>query len=378
MDSFDAELQKAKDIIAKSEHIALLLPERPDTDEYAAAEAIAAACAAAGKHTAFLASVGADAPTPPDAFTAVLNPSPLTREFVISIDTARSPISQLRYEKRDDKIEVILSPKTSPVSEDALSFREGNVQCDSVIAINIPDIEALAPIPGIEPAFFAETPLIALRRSGAEGAAYGDADLAPPEAKDASLCEIAYRFITSALGPLPDAAAATALLVGITASGDGFQSFASAEAHRAAADLITAGADPRRAAQIASKSYPLALRQLIARASVRSKETDHGRVLWSFLTADDFEKTGRGPDDAPHVLSGLASILSPHPISVLFWQDPARRTVRAALRAEPAILSAIAAQEPGVSHNPSLTIAAEFEHFAAAEERIATLLRAVL
>ena len=42
-------------------------------------------------------------------------------------------VGQLRYEKTERGLEVILSPKSTPIKEQYLSFREGKMLCDDEI-----------------------------------------------------------------------------------------------------------------------------------------------------------------------------------------------------------------------------------------------------
>lgn len=372
----EAEKQKARELIAKSEHVALLLPPRPSIDCMAAAEVITRAILAQDKHVGFLPNVSSDSLPPPEAFAKVLNPNALTREFVIAVDTAESPISQLRYEKHEGRLEIILSPKTLPIRENALSFREGKLQCDCLVAIGVADVEALSPAAlGVEPQFFTETPIIAIGNSPGQKS-YGEVNLI--SAQEASLSELAHEFVKAVSGGPLDGRAATMLLTGIISATDNFRSPVLVATHLAAAELLQIGADQTVAASIADTRRPFSLLQLVARASVRSKESEEGRVLWSFLTAEDFEKTGRGSADASTVLSALPRFFSPHPIEILLWQDPASRVVRGILRAPPPVLDAIAAREAGEISNPTFVIAAAFGNFLDAEERITTLLREVL
>lgn len=375
MESFETELQKAKDLVAKSEHIALLLPERPDTDCYAAAEAIARACETLGKHVGFLPSIAADASKAPEAFTMVLNPKPLTREFIIGIETTQVPIAQLRYEKHDDRIDVILSPKSAPITEDSFSFHEGRIQCEAVMTLNIPDIEALPPLAGVDPAFFTETPIIALGNTP-EHKSYGEANLV--SGANAPLSQIAYILIINALSTQPDTDTATALLAGIIAHTNSFSASVQSTTHTTAADLLTRGADHSRATTIAQRDQPFPLRQLIARAGVRSKEDVEKGILWSFLTAEDFEKTGRTHADVPTVSRALAYAFAPHQVLILLWQDTRLKQVHASVLGERSLLDAITSREPGTSQSPVVTLAADFNNFVDAEERIASLLREVL
>lgn len=372
----DTELAKAKDLLAKSEHIALLLPDKPDMDCMAAAEAIARACETRGKHAGFLPGVQYEAGSFPDVFAAILNPAPLTREFIISIATSRIPVAELRYEKHDDRVEIILSPKTLPIREDSLSFREGKVQCDCLIALGIADLESIPHREGIAPEFFTETPIIAVGNDTAHKK-YGEVNLVSSPATP--LSEVAYGIAAGALGAKPDADTATLLYAGIMRRTDYFRAPVGKDTHKTVSDLLALGADQRRARMLADSTRPFALTQLVARASVRSKEDPAGNaVLWSFLTAEDFEKTGRNPADADDVLRALRNVFGERRVSILLWQDPHMKRVHAALTGDAAVLDAMSAREPGSRQDTSLMLVGDFESFIAAEERLATLLREIL
>jgi len=377
-DNMDAETekQKAKDLIAKSEHIALLLPPRPSIDCLAAAEVLSRALGAGDKQVGFLPSVSIDAPRPPEVFTRILNPRSLTREFIIAIDTTASPVAQLRYEKRDDRIEIILSPKSFPIREDAFSFTEGKLQCDCLIALGIPDIEALPTAGlGITPQFFTETPIIALSNL-AQQKPYAEVNLL--SAEEAPLSELAYEFIKTVSGGAPKPEEATLLYSGFLHHTRNFRSPILISTHLAAAELLQIGADPTAAGLLAQADRPFPLLQLVARASVRSKEDPHRRTLWSFLTAEDFEKTSRRDTDTLSVLEALDGFFPPHPVGVLLWQDLYTRRIRGMLRGPKPMLAALATREPGQIHSPALVLDTDFADFMQAEERISALLDQVL
>ena len=280
------EIQKARDLLTGAEHVAILLPAHPTLDALAAAEVIARVLAGHGKYVGFLPSVAADVSSLPPAFDRVKHPLPLIRERIIAIDTTQAPIGQLRYEKHDSRIEIILSPKSGAIREDTFSFRDGKIQCDALIAIAVPDIEEISiEAMDLTQQFFTETPIVNI--GNAEGHKdYGEANLLSPTA--GSLSEIASACITQIDSAQPDTETATLLLAGLIHNTRNFAVPVRVGAHLAAADLLGRGADQHAAAGMAGMDKPLSLSQLIARAQVRSKETDEGRVLWAFLTPKNF------------------------------------------------------------------------------------------
>lgn len=370
------DTQKAIELLEKSEHAAILLPPEPDIDCWASAEVLARALEEKGKTIGFLPTVRAGHADPPPAFKKVLNSSPLAREFIVSLDTASSPASQLRYEKHNDRIDVIFSPKTVAIRKDAFSFRDGNVQCDCIIALGIPDVEVVTRHPDMDPRILTEVPIINMDTS-AENRKYGEVNLVSEE--KTSLSEIICQLLQSSDNWAPAGETATLLLAGIMAATDSFTlPIASGAAMTASSGLISAGASYAAARDLARADHTLPLLQLASRAAVRSKENGTTGVLWSFLTAEDFEKTGRQGADITFVLRHLSALLPPQKIHVLLWQDPQEKNIRAILGADAPVLEAIANQESGSFQSPRLALHARFSNFQEAEEHIDSLLKRAL
>ena len=369
------DTQKALEILEKSEHVAILLPPDPGIDCAAAAEALARALKENGKNVGFVPVERAQTIPLPEIFTHVLNSPGLIREFVVSLDTSASPVSQLRYEKHDDRIDVIFSPKSGPVRKEALTFRDGNAQCDCIAALGVPDIETSEAAGDIYPRLFSDAPIINIDIAP-ENRRYGEAQLVSTD--KTSLSEIVSEMLQQRNGWAPAGESATILLAGIMATADSFASpFVSAGALHAAGALILSGASYGRARDIARHAHTLPAVQLSSRAAVRSKKDDMG-VLWSFLTAEDFEKTGRGSRDLHFVMRHLSSLMPPHKAHVLLWQDTGEKSVRALLRADAPALETVLARESGSFQSPHLALDARFSNFQDAEERVASLLKDAL
>lgn len=370
------DTQKAIELIEKSEHIAFLLPPDPGIDCIAAAEVLARALEDKGKTIGFLPTVEKDHAVPPPIFRKILNPAPLTKEFIVSLNTAAAPISQLRYEKHDDRIDIILSPKSSPVRQDLFSFREGNVQCDCIIAFTIADIETIAGHQQLDPRLLDDTPIINID-TAEENRRYADVNLVIPE--KASSSEIVYALLQSMPGAAPAGETATIILAGIMDATDSLRApSVQAATLNAASSLLASGANYAVAQALARSPHALSLLQLASRAAVRSKEDAESGTRWSFLTAEDFEKTGRSAGDVSLVLTHLSSLLGPAHTHALLWQDPEERNIRATLHADTPFLEEVAIREPGTFHSPYLTLALQFPNFQDAEERIALLLKEVI
>ena len=369
------DTQKAIELLEKSEHIAIVLPSQPTLDHLVSAEVLAQILTARQKHIGFLTSLPKEALPQSDFFKHIYEAKPLLREFIVSIDTISSPLSQLRYEKGEDKIDVILSPKNSPFKKEAISFKSGELQCDAAIMLGITDPESLTQ-DTLEAEFLTNTPLLNIDYSP-ENKNYGEINLLDTE--KISLSELVYSLISAFDPSSLTADKTTLLLAGITEQTRSF-STASTNANTllTASELMRLGARLPVAQELNRNSLPLSLAQLTGRATVRSKINEDSKVLWSFITAEDYEKTGRSTADIPVVLDNLQKNLPPGRVLVLLSQQPEDKTVSATLAGELTILEKIHNQELAEFQSPHLLLAKTFSAFQEAEEYVASLIRNLL
>lgn len=361
---------KACEFVEKSHHLALLLPPEPNLDCLASAEALIWTLEKREKQIGLFSGVARQHLPQPEFFPKLTVSPTLPKEFVISLNTASSPVSQLRYEKTEERIDIIFSPQGNLISPQAVSFREGKMLCDGAIAIGIADLESL---PGLTPQFLSDIPILNIGLAG-ESKNYGEVNLVSPE--KSSLAEITYDLITALnQDPLPPSSA-TLLLGAILRETNHFTTRTSADTLMTSSELMRLGAELARAQELTKEAKAPQLTQLLGRATVRSR-LEKG-VLWSFLTAEDFEKTGRTAQDINQVLSHLDQEFPPRKVAALLWHNPEDNMVKATLAGEKRILETIAARGAGKFQSAHLQISAPFGSFREAEEILTSLLDGVL
>lgn len=436
------DLKKAIALIDQSSSFGILLPETPDFDTLAAAEALVSMLWSDPKVTGLLSPTALPADTDQTVFPKLTSPTPLLKEFIISVDTSHAPVSQLRYEKPDNlnRIDIILTPKLSALGKEQVSFREGAIRCDLLIAIGVPNIERLSNIADFPPDFFTENKLVNID-IGDTNAAYGEANVVDIDC--ASRSELVWQILASRLAlraaviasgdarperqrgepssPLP-ANISTLLLAGILSATRGLTApTATADAFAAVAELMRLGARHADAQKMISHAYrpaspelqrgeqageqsqqlPLSLLQLCARASVRSKQDEQDSILWSFLTLEDFAKTNRTADDVPTVLEYIRTTLPKNSVTALLWQDPSdyiradashfdhdesghggdpqsNAPIRVLLAGDQQTLDAIANKEETGETERGICLTASFPSFRDAEEHVRALIRTAL
>mgnify|MGYP001608964634 CR=1 FL=1 len=374
--AFDPDqIQKALDLTEKSERMALVLPAEPDLDCLASAEAIYRALEAKNKIVGLVARPKFElrSNSVHELLAKLSASTPLIKEFVISVNTSQSPVSQLRYEKEENELRIILSPKSSAVNAQAVSFSEGKITCDAIIAIGVSNTEQLRALTGFTSDVLAEIPILNMDIS-AENKKYGTANLISDS--PSSFTEAAYYFIHN----LPNASftkeLATLILTGIMYRTNSFRSHSlSADSHSIASEMMRNGANYRIALELAYQWKPLELLQLFGRASVRSKINPDDNVLWSFITEEDFRKTGRSRSDIPSVLHHLETMFPPHQLRIVLWQDSGMKDVHATLAGDTALLEILSSRIASRQENQLLEISSLFQTFQEAETAIALIIK---
>jgi nanoRNase/pAp phosphatase (c-di-AMP/oligoRNAs hydrolase) len=403
------DITKALELIDQSSSFGILLPERPDFDTLAAAEALAQMLSGDQKVAGLLSPAALPGDTDKAAFPKLTGPAQLLKEFVISVDTSHTPVAQLRYEKPENRIDIILTPKLAPLGEDAISFHEGTIRCDCLVAVGVPDIERLANLADFAPDFFTENKIINIDTLEAN-TRYGEANCI--DTGKVSRCELLAKLLAAQIMPATGQTAplashnsaaagllspdiATLLLAGIlSATRELASPNTPAETFAAVAKLMCLGGSHIGAQKLLyrqNRATPLSLMQLFARAAVRSKYDDDTNTLWSFLTSEDFAKTGRTPDDISAVLEYVSTGLTKNRITVLLWQDPGQMSggqsqehlrsptaMRVLLSGDRAILDALANKEEHDQIDQGIRLQKTFQSFRDAEEYVHSLIRTAL
>lgn len=369
------DTSRAIELLEDARRVGILVPAELDVDTLSSAEALGRVLRLQGKHAGLL------RPLPPDSlphhiFSFLASAPQLLREFIVSVATAPNPVSELRYEKLEDRIEIILSPQSVAIGQDAVSFREGAIQCDLVMALGIADIESIPEPSGIEPDFFTKTPIINLD-TAPENTRWGEANLIG--ADTAPLSHITFGLASQWRRDAIDQEVATLLLTGIVSRTQAFRAAGlSADILQSSADLLRLGASHLTSHEILRANRSLPLFQLLGRASIRSKLQAGKDFLWSFLTAEDFEKTGRTSRDIGLVMRHLQTEFPTRDGVLLLWQDPADLLVRAALAGSERMLEAVQSRAAAELQSPYLNLTTPYPAFQDAERDLGALLTEIL
>lgn len=369
----EEQLQKIIELVEKSEYVSVFLPPNARLDHLAAAEVLVSLLEERGKQVGFLSKPEPERALAPDYFKRIFSIKAPPKEFVVSIKTTESPVSQLRYEKQPDGVDIILSPKSSPLDSQMVSFREGKVLCDLAILLGIGDADNFTGADCLNPEFFTETPLINVDFSE-KNKKYGEVNLVDENCS--SLSEIIYDLAAAFREEPLSGEQATMLLTGILNQTEKFRSpKTNADTLMSSSELLRLGASREKAFELNQQATPLSLLQLFGRAAIRSKTNEDEQIVWSFLIPEDFSKTSRTGEDAPEVLRHLKDTLPPRKFLILLWQEPGENSVQAVVSASLNNLLMLENKENGEIKNGLFFSQTTSPTFKEAEERLGALLK---
>jgi len=296
--------EQLKNFLEKSKEVLLLIPESPSGDAIGSAWAfyfflkqknIGATIAFANhfpEKFSFL-------PKPENIQTEISG----ARDFVLSFDTTRNKIKDLRTEKTDGKFTIYLTPEKGTLDPRDFSFILARFKYDLVIVLDSPDLEQLGQIHESNPDLFFEVPVVNIDRRGSNEN-FGQINLVDVTAS--SVSEIIYRLLEF-IDPLSiDQPMAECLLAGIISATDSFQQKnTTPKALLASAALMDKGADQQKIIHWLFKNHPLPLLKLWGRAMSKLKWEEDLGLAWAELTLEDFVQSRSNPEQLPQVLEKL-------------------------------------------------------------------------
>lgn len=363
-------------LIEKAKHIGLILPQDPNHDVLATAEVLVRFLLSRALYVGMVTRIDLTSLTRETTFPMLTSLKTLTKEFVVSLDTGRAPISQLRYEKTDGRVDIIISPSSYSILQDHVSFREGSTQCDCIIALGVDDIEQInATMRDKHFSSFSETPIITMSISE-KHKNYGEVNLI--DSTLSSLAELAYRFLASFPDYTIPSESATLLLSGILHHTQDFSVLAHAHTLLSSHELIGLGAEYEAARILSRISIPFSLMPLMGRALARSRMDEHKKIVWSLVTKEDFTLTRRLPQDIPDILDRIKKEFPLARACVLLWQDPDDESIRVRIAADTRLLKLLAKKARGDFSDMHSELADAYDSFSDAESATLTLLDAIL
>ncbi|MDD4900966.1 MAG: DHH family phosphoesterase [Patescibacteria group bacterium] len=225
------------------------------------------------------------------------------RNFIISLDITNTKVSQIKYQRGENKLNFIISPKDGWFTEDDIDSGTSGFRHDLIIVLDTPDLETLGRVYDNDTEFFYQTPIINLdHNSTNEG--FGQINFV--ELTAVSTSEIVFSLIDSYSRDLIDEDIATCLLAGMIAETKSFKTNnVTPRALLTASQLMSLGGRREEIVNHLYRSRSLNILKLWGRVLARLLATSDNRLVWSTLSSADFVKTNSTEKDLTDVIDEL-------------------------------------------------------------------------
>ena len=252
---------------------------------------------------------------------------PKSNDFLISLDIAKTAVEQLSYKVEGKALEILITPKGDRSFEQKdVTTRVLKNSFDVIITLNVHDLDQLGKLYSENTDLFFNTPIVNFDHH-ASNEGYGKINIVDIQA--AATAQIVYRFIEALEkdqvngATFLDAEIATALLTGITAETESFQTYATTpEVFGIASKLCNAGANQQEIIRYLFKTKSLSALNLWGRVLARLKQSDDKKIVWSLLSNDDFVKSRANYKDIEGAMQELlATIPGSEILFVLYEKD---------------------------------------------------------
>lgn len=255
------------------------------------------------------------------------------RDLIVTIDCREDPAStKMHHEIQGNKINIIITPHTNPLSKDHVTFSEGPIPFDCIICVDAGGVEQFGKIYDRSTELFNLAPVINIDHH-ASNTGFGkinlvdimapstttmllplieslgeNLDVATNDSQGGTPQPRPSQPIDSHSTSLIDADIATLLLAGLITDTGSFQNpNTTPDAFAIAAKLISFGARQQEIIRNIYKTKKLSTLRLWGRTLSKIQYDEKHKMVWSVLTQKDFADIGSTPDETEGVIDELMS-----------------------------------------------------------------------
>jgi phosphoesterase RecJ-like protein len=284
--------QQTVELIEGAKNILVVSHKNPDGDSLGCLVALKIALEKLNKQVALAC---ADSPNRVFAFLpridGILSEIKFTRDLIISLSLQNAQLDKLGYRrnKKENAIDIIITPKDGKFSEDDVSVKSSGSKFDLIIVVDTPNLERLGSI--AQPAdIFYEIPTINIDHHPSNER-FGKVNWVELIATSTAEILVSLLEALSKDVHLIDKDVATALLTGLIYDTSSFQNVnTTPKSLTVAAQLVAAGGRQQEIIKNLYKTKTLGTLKLWGIILSSVKEDKIHRFLWSAVTREDVEK----------------------------------------------------------------------------------------
>jgi nanoRNase/pAp phosphatase (c-di-AMP/oligoRNAs hydrolase) len=316
----------AKNILERSQTIAIAPGEDFKGDAFAASLVLFSILKKLGKNTTFLAK---EVPARLRSLQKEMVLLP-RQETIFTIDIRGKQLSQLRYEKIEDKLAIYLTLEKGSIKESDIflapapgfSFPNEMSQLlpDLVVSCGISHAELLKKTLSFESIPSVSSARVLNIDNDIENTGFGSLNLI--DHLSPSISEIVGYFILTEYGELVDKYIATILLAGLLLGSQNFRHHNTGpKTFELAAVLLEKGADHQLVVKHLYKTKSAAQLRLLGRALEKLEAKRDINITLTSLTQTDFDSTGTSSKDLAFVFEELKTHFWKTDSLVLLWES---------------------------------------------------------
>jgi len=229
------------------------------------------------------------------------------KDFIISINTSNASVQHVNHERKEDHLEITISPKLGTFLPEDVTFGDGKPKFDLIFVLDSSNLELTGKTYKEYPDLFYETPIINIDHH-ASNEYFGKVNIVDITAT--STAEIILSLVESIENdkPLMDADIATCLLNGVITDTGSFQNAnTTPKAFSIAAQLLAAGARQQEIIKHVYKTHPLTTLKLWGKALAKLQYNEEAKMVWSSLSREDFKESNAQEHETSGVIDELLS-----------------------------------------------------------------------
>ena len=248
-------------------------------------------------------------------FSAIQSELENAKFFIISLDTIKTKIKNLKYRLTSERLDIVLFPEAGSSLPEQITTHAGGFAYNTAIILGCSDLDSLGSLYTAQPAFWQETSLINIDASPANEA-FGQINLINPKAS--SVSEIVWQLFSDKLD-LIDANIATCLLAGIIMATNNFKSAnLSPQTLSVAADLINLGARREEIINQLYRNKKFDTLQIWGSALTELSVSGEAKLAWTKLNFADFKSADLKRQDLIALAEELIGNLPSLEIVIIF------------------------------------------------------------
>lgn len=224
-------------------------------------------------------------------------------QFIITIDTEQTGLSELSYDIKDGKLRIFVTPKTGYITTEQMKTAQTEFRYDLIITLDTPDLVSLGSVYTNSENFFYSTPIVNIDHKGSNEN-YGQINVIDLPASTSS--EIVFSILSEIKEEYINRHVANALLTGIIGGTNSFKDKkVRPQTLKTASRLVDLGADRSFIIKNLYQTKTISTFKLWGAALTNLKHDEEHGLVWTTITRDDFVRSGAKQEDLNTIVEEL-------------------------------------------------------------------------